>query len=100
MSMSNIAQLGNLTDDHEGKKTADPKFHHAHIHFIPRYQKAPLFEVDPATGKPDKGRTWPDPQWGMALNIDPKAGLPVVRPCESFISQLAKELATACTAAA
>jgi hypothetical protein len=38
MAYPNIAQLGNLTEDGEGKVTADMRWHHAHVHYIPRYE--------------------------------------------------------------
>jgi diadenosine tetraphosphate (Ap4A) HIT family hydrolase len=69
-----MAQIGGLTVDENDKPTTDQRYQHAHIHGIPRYASTPNFmKLD-----------WPDPQFKngkfSALNIDPKAGLPVVAP--------------------
>lgn len=82
MSMSNIAQLGNLTEDHEGNKTTIDEYFHVHFHFIPRYQ-------NPVTRY---GRTFTDSQFGKALNIDPKAGLEVYKPSDEVIAAMKKDI--------
>lgn len=81
-ALTNVAQLGNLTEDDEGKKTSQEEFHHCHFHVIPRYEKTPKFA----------DKEWPDPQWGKALNIDPKAGLPVVKPTSQEIDLIVASL--------
>lgn len=77
-SILNIAQLGNLTEDELGRKTSALQYHHCHFHVIPRYEKPPNF----------CGKSWPDPQWGKALNIDPKAGLPIVIPTSDEVKAI------------
>lgn len=64
MTLVNWAQLGNLTRDNNGNSTTEHKYYHFHYHFIPRYEKAPIWDK----------REWKDEQWGKALNIDPKKG--------------------------
>ncbi len=87
MKMFNIAQLGNLTTDDQGKPTSEDKFHHVHFHLIPRYDAPVTFN----------GREFHDKQWGKALNIDPKAGLEVYKPTDAMVaaivSALRKEIA-------
>ncbi len=82
MKMSNIAQLGNLTEDEQGKKTAEDGYFHSHYHYIPRYDK-PVERY---------GHVFEDPQWGRALNIDPKAGLPVFLPSSDMIAQMKQDI--------
>jgi len=64
MTILNWAQLGNLTRDETGNPTTENEYYHFHFHVIPRYQVPPVWD----------NRKWPDEQWGMALNIDPKKG--------------------------
>jgi diadenosine tetraphosphate (Ap4A) HIT family hydrolase len=82
MSMANIAQLGNLTEDEEGKKTSEDGYFHVHFHYIPRYEK-PVHMYN---------TTFVDPQWGKALNIDPKAGLPVFVPTKEIIAAIKEDV--------
>ena len=78
MSMANIAQLGNLTENEKGEKTSIDDYFHSHFHYIPRYEN-PVLKYS---------TLFVDPQWGKALNIDPKAGLPILKPSDSLIDQI------------
>jgi len=78
MSMANLAQLGNLTTDEHGEKTSVAAYFHWHVHWIPRYETAPIV-LDQA---------FPDPQWGAALNLDTKAGLPIVKPSADLLQRI------------
>lgn len=83
MSMANLAQLGNLTTDENGNKTSVSGYFHWHVHWIPRYETAPTI----------LNQSFPDPQWGLALNLDPKAGLPVVKPSAELLAQIKADFA-------
>lgn len=82
MSMANIAQLGNLTEDENGQKTSEDGYFHSHFHYIPRYQN-PVKKYD---------HEFVDPQWGKALNIDQKSGLPVYKPTDEMIDQIVADI--------
>lgn len=64
MTYGNWCQLGNLTEDENGKPTTDQKYFHTHYHLIPRY-KDPVQYLN---------RPFIDVEFGRALNIDPKSG--------------------------
>jgi diadenosine tetraphosphate (Ap4A) HIT family hydrolase len=83
MALSNIAQLGNLTDDENGNKTHIAAYHHCHFHFIPRYVTGHVVHR--------YGIDFVDKQWGKPLNIDPSL-IDVVKPSTDFIDSLVKEL--------
>ena len=89
MDMSNIAQLGNLTEDENGNKTAIDEYFHVHFHFIPRYKEGKIINI--------LNHNFSDPQWGKALNIDPKAGLPVYSPDDEMIARIKYDLEKAIT---
>lgn len=82
MTISNIAQLGNLTVDELGNKTCEDGYFHFHLHFIPRYKDLVM----------RYGHEFKDPQWGQALNIDPKSGLPVFKPSAEMIAAIKADL--------
>jgi len=88
-----MAQIGGLTEDEYKQPTTDQRYQHAHIHGIPRYDEhIPDFA----------GQKWPDPQFKidpqtkrgrfMALNIDPQAGLPIVKPSDQQVDLIVKEI--------
>ena len=86
MDMSNIAQLGNLTEDENGNKTVEDDYFHSHFHFIPRYKEGKTITL--------LDHEFKDPQWGKALNIDPKSGLPVYVPDDDMIKKIKFDIMT------
>lgn len=89
-----MAQLGALTVDENNLPTADQLYQHCHLHGIPRYVSPPTF----------CNKTWPDPQYKenkfSALNIDPKAGLPILKPSINEVQNIVKAIQMAFPTAA
>ena len=82
MTMSNIAQLGNLTKDENNQLTYEEGYFHTHFHFIPRYHHD-VFIYD---------HLFKDPQFGKPLNIDPKAGLEIFKPSEELLNSMRSDI--------